>query len=177
VGDHKLMRGTAEARRHRALADRLDIHNCASRQATRERSARSYSAARAASSRWSAQPSGAASAQSGQPEVSAVWYAIASASARTMRPGAASAAGAADPSDDRRDGLDVQAGQPACHLPVPSLELDPGGAERLGQQAEPGLSGQADPSASRSASRACGAVSNGPSTLRSPLMAPSWMVS
>jgi hypothetical protein len=55
------------------------------------------------------------------------------------------AASAADPSDDRRDGLDVQAGQPACHLPVPFPELDPGGAQRLGQQAEPGLRGQEGP--------------------------------
>ena len=55
------------------------------------------------------------------------------------------AASAADPSDDRRDGLDVQIGQPACHLPVPLPELDPGGAERLGQQAEPGLRGQEGP--------------------------------
>ena len=72
-GDHELMRGTAGARWRRASADRGGVHNGASRPVARQRSARSYPAARAASSRWSAQPSGAAFEQSGHQEVSAVW--------------------------------------------------------------------------------------------------------
>jgi len=87
------------------------------------------------------------------------------------------AASAADPSDDRRDGLDVQAGQPACHLLVPVPEPGPGGAERLGQQGEPGLGAQNDLSAGRSANSASAAVWNGPSTARSALMALPGMVS
>jgi hypothetical protein len=57
-GDHELMRGTAEAGRHRVPADRGWRPSLRLRPGGQAARARWYPAARAASSRWSAQPPG-----------------------------------------------------------------------------------------------------------------------
>jgi hypothetical protein len=91
--------------------------------------------------------------------------------------GRGSAAGPADPSDDRGDGLDVQAGQPAEDGPVPLAEVDPAALSVSRSSAARGAGPNNDPSSGRSASSAWLEVSNGPSTVRSLPVVPSCPVS